>query len=94
VCHPGWLLRQANHILVASTVLGPWIHVGSKVHHLRPLPRGVDLEIRGRVRQVHEHKGHRFVDLDVVMADADGPGLVVDHRAIYEPRQLRPAPRT
>jgi hypothetical protein len=89
VCHPGWLLRRANEVLVSSVRLGPWIHVGSTIQHLRPLPREVALEVRGRVRDAYEHKGHRFVDLDVVIADADGPGVVIDHRAIYQPRQLR-----
>lgn len=89
VCHPGWVLRRANDVLVASVRLGPWIHVGSTVQHLRPLPRGMDLEVRGRVREAYEHKGHRFVDLDVVISDPDGPAVVIDHRAIYEPRQVR-----
>lgn len=91
VCHPGWLLRRANDVLVASVELGPWIHVGSTAHHLRPLPRAVDLEVRGRVRDTFERGGHRFVDLDVVITDgADGgPAVVVDHRAIHQPRQVR-----
>jgi acyl dehydratase len=88
-CHPGWVLRRANEVLVTSVRLGPWIHVGSTVQHLRPLPRGTELEVRGRVREAHEHKGHRFVDLDVVISDADGAAVVIDHRAIYEPRQVR-----
>lgn len=88
-CHPGWLLRRANEILVVSVELGPWIHVGSTVQHLRPLPRNTPLEVRGRVRDAHEHKGHRFVDLDVVISDDAGPGVVIEHRAIYQPRQVR-----
>lgn len=89
VCHPGWLLRRANEVLVTSVRLGPWIHVGSTVQHLRPLRRGAELEVRGRVRDAYEHKGHRFVDLDVVIADEAGTAVVIDHRAIYEPRQVR-----
>lgn len=88
-CHPGWLLRRANEVLVVSVELGPWIHVGSTVQHLRPVPRNAPLEVRGRVRDAYEHKGHRFVDLDVVISDDRGPGVVIDHRAIYQPRQVR-----
>lgn len=88
-CHPGWVLRRANQVLVASVALGPWIHVASTVQHLRPVPRGTDLEVRARVRDAREHNGHRLVDLDVVITDPDGPAVVIDHQAIYEPRQLR-----
>jgi 7,8-dihydro-6-hydroxymethylpterin-pyrophosphokinase len=52
--------------------------------------RDRQVEVRGRVREASEHKGHRFVDLDVVLSDDDGAAVVIDHRAIYEPRQLRP----
>lgn len=88
-CHPGWVLRRANQVLVTSVRLGPWIHVASTVQHLRPVPRHTDLEVRARVRDASEHKGHRLVDLDVVITDPDGPVVVIDHQAIYEPRQLR-----
>jgi acyl dehydratase len=88
VCHPGWLLRRANDVLVASVTLGPWIHVASTVWHLCPVGRHTDVEVRGRVRGDFERKGHRFVDLDVVVADPAGPAVVIDHRAIYRPRQL------
>ena len=89
-CHPGWVLRRANQVLVASVALGPWIHAGSTVQHLRPVGRGRELEVRARVREASEHKGHRFVDLDVVLSDDDGALVVIDHRVIYQPRQLRP----
>lgn len=90
-CHPGWVLRRANQVLVTSVELGPWIHVGSTVQHLRAAPRNVDLEVRGRVREARERNGHRLVDLDVVITDPDGPVVVIDHQAIYEPRQVRPS---
>jgi acyl dehydratase len=88
--HPGWLLRQANHLLSRNVTLGPWMHVGSLVDHLAPAPLGQPLEVQGFVRRAYEHKGHRFVLLAVVVHGPDGQPLCsVDHTAIYEPRQVR-----
>ncbi len=97
--HPGWLLRHANHSLSHTVLLGPWIHVGSVVRHHRPLPLGSELRTRGRITRAFERKGHRFVNLDVVLIDGTasaagrGPDPVVvatvEHTAIVEPRQVR-----
>lgn len=85
--HPGWLLSAANDVLVANVVLGPWMHVESRVQFLRPVSHGQTLQTRARVAGLSERKGHRFVDLDVVvLADGDR-AMAVRHVAIYEPRQ-------
>ena len=86
IAHPGWLLRQANYVLSASVRLPPWIHVSSDARHLRAVRDGQRLEIRGRVTDLFERKGHRFVELDVVyLADGD-PAMHVVHTAIWQPR--------
>jgi hypothetical protein len=88
VAHPGYLLRNANWILVANVKLGPWIHVGSEVQNFSAARDGERIATRGRVQAAYEKKGHRFVDLDLVMlADATRPLLRVLHTAIYQPRQ-------
>jgi acyl dehydratase len=88
--HPAWLLRPTNHILSNNVVLGPWMHVGSVIHHHRAVELGEELAVEGSVKRNYEHKGHRFVVLDVVMVDADrSVCCVVEHTAIYEPRQVR-----
>ena len=90
--HPGALLRHANTVLSQTVLLGPWIHVGSTVHHYGPVAVDESIEVRGVVTDNREHKGHRFVDLDVVLLGSDGGTRVwVEHTAIYEPRQLRHA---
>ncbi|GAC1376242.1 MAG: hypothetical protein NVSMB4_04920 [Acidimicrobiales bacterium] len=87
IAHPGWLLLDANQALVANVVLGPWIHVGSRVHNLRAVTDGQQISTRSRVAAEYERKGHRFVELDVVtMADGEA-ALVVRHTAIW---RLRP----
>jgi acyl dehydratase len=92
--HPGWLVRAANDILVRNVVLGPWIHVGSQVQHLGLAHLDEPLTVRALVMGVREHKGHGFVDLDVlVLGDADRPVARVAHTAIYEPRQVRETSR-
>jgi len=86
VCHPGFLARQANGVLHRNVELGPWIHVGSRVHHRGLVHDGDVLEVRGQVSAEYERKGHRFVDLDVEVT-ANGVAVwSASHTAIWLPR--------
>jgi acyl dehydratase len=88
VAHPGYLLRNANFVLAANVTLGPWIHVGSQVQHFAVALDGDSISTRARITSVYEKKGHRFVELDVLMvADDVRPLQQVHHTAIYQPRQ-------
>jgi acyl dehydratase len=86
--HPGYLLRKANDSLSRNVELGPWIHVSSEVHYLGTVTDGDRLDTHGRVLDVFERKGHRFVDLDVlVVRNTEAPAMRAHHTAIYEPRR-------
>jgi hypothetical protein len=87
--HPGQLLRLANLILRENVVLQPWIHTGSKVTNFAPGRIGDELSARGRVTANYERKGHRLVDIDIVLM-ANGATLLahVLHTAVYRLRQL------
>lgn len=90
--HPATLLRVCNWVLTENVLLGPWIHVGSKVRNFAPMPVGASLCGRGVVLRNYEHKGHRLVDLDVlVVIDGKVPAARILHTAIYLPRQVREA---
>jgi acyl dehydratase len=90
VAHPGWLLRDANYVLSHNVVLGPWIHVESVVRHHAPVVDGDPVETRATVTREWEHKGHRFVALDVgIFAGEDRLAAHVAHTAIYRPRRDR-----
>jgi len=84
IVHPGLLLEGANWVLMANVVLPAWLHVESDVHHRRPVSVGEELEVRARVAEVFERKGHRFVGLDV--AWMAGPEMVAaaHHTAIWQ----------
>ena len=83
--HPGYLLLAANWILVANVHLGPWMHVGSDVTNYGVVDDGDRVSTRGRVVRLFERKGHRFVDLDLLMVANDvRPVLHVRHTAIYD----------
>ncbi|MBV8850338.1 MAG: hypothetical protein JOZ16_12225 [Methylobacteriaceae bacterium] len=86
--HPGRILRLCNNALMDNVLLGPWIHVGSKVQHSSIARIGETLSVRARVAANYEKKGHRFVDLDTLVI-ANGARAVahVLHTAIY---RLRP----
>ena len=87
VAHPGWLVRDANYVLSSNVALGPWIHVESVTRHHGAVRDGDTVDARARVSREWEHRGHRFVELDVGLF-AGGDRLVarVTHTAIYRPR--------
>ncbi|MDZ7728505.1 MAG: hypothetical protein U5Q44_10140 [Dehalococcoidia bacterium] len=86
--HPGFLVRWANTILAQNVRLDPWIHVSSDVELHGTLRWGEAFTTRGRVTELFERKGHRFVRLDVLLHAADErPIMRVDHTAIYAIRK-------
>jgi acyl dehydratase len=85
--HPGLLPRLLNWALMHNVVLGPWIHVGSKVEHFAAARTGDELTVRAKVTGNYERKGHRFVELDgLVVANGKTPIARIAHTAIYRPR--------
>lgn len=86
--HPGYLIRKANDVLARNVELGPWIHVSSDVRFVGTATDGDELATFGRVLDVFERKGHRFVELDVlVVRNGRQPVMRARHTAIYEPRK-------
>ena len=82
--HPGQVLRLCNQALVQNVVLGPWIHVGSRVRNLAAARVGAVLTARARVTDNAERKGHRFVELDCWVVDGAGAAVAqVLHTAIW-----------
>ena len=86
--HPALMLRLANSALKENVKLGPWIHAASSIRHCGLAHAGESLAAHAVVAANYERKGHRFVDLDVVIV-ADGRRAVaqVRHTAIYRLRQ-------
>lgn len=85
--HPGVLQRIMNKVLVDNAILGPWIHVGSRMQLLVAASAGDELVARARVTGNYEKKGHRFVELDaLVVANGHTPVARCQHIAIYLPR--------
>jgi len=86
--HPGLLQRVMNKVLVDNAILGPWIHVGSRMQLLNAARRGDELTARAKVTGNYEKKGHRFVELDaLVVANGRTPVAHCQHTAIYQPRE-------
>ncbi len=92
LAHPALLLRACNWALSHNVELGPWIHVGSKVQHVRLARVGDEISVCARVSGNYEHKGHWFVELDAqVVANDRVPLARIAHTAIYRPRQVAAA---
>ncbi len=86
--HPGLLQRVMNRVLVDNAILGPWIHVGSRMQLLSAGHAGDEITARARVTGNYEKKGHRFVELDaLVVANGTTPLAHCRHIAIYQPRE-------
>ena len=89
LAHPGLLLRLCNLALRENVVLPPWIHTGSHVTNYAVAHVGDELSARARVAANYERKGHRLVDLDVMLI-ANGQTVLahVVHTAVYRLRHL------
>jgi acyl dehydratase len=86
IAHPGWILRDANYVLSSNVRLGPWIHVESIVQHHDVVRDGEEVTARALVTREWDHKGHRFVELDVLHLANLRPVARTHHTAIYRPR--------
>jgi len=86
--HPGLLPRVMNKVLVDNAILGPWIHVGTRMQLLSASRIGDELTARAKVIGNYDKKGHRFVELDaLVVANGRTPLAHCHHTAIYQPRE-------
>src|SRR5207302_4098755 len=86
--HPGLLQRVMNKALVDNAILGPWIHVGSRMQLLSAATSGDVITARAKVIGNYDKKGHRFVELDaLVVANGKTPLAHCHHIAIYQPRE-------
>jgi acyl dehydratase len=86
--HPGLIQRVMNRVLVDNAILGPWIHVGSRMQLVSAARAGDELTARAKVTGNYEKKGHRFVELDaLVVANGKTPLAHCQHIAIYQPRE-------
>lgn len=86
--HPGLIQRVMNRVLVDNAILGPWIHVGSKMQLLSAARTGDEITARAKVTGNYDKKGHRFVELDaLVVANGTTPLAHCWHLAITQPRE-------
>jgi hypothetical protein len=90
--HPVIIARTGNWALNHNVVLGPWMHVGSRLQHFAAAHIGDELSVRACITSNYQHKGHRFVEVDVqVLANRRTPLARIAHTAIWLPRQLAAA---
>jgi acyl dehydratase len=86
--HPGLLPRVMNKVLVDNAIMGPWIHVGTRMQLLSAARIGDELTARAKVVGNYDKKGHRFVELDaLVIANGRTALAHCHHIAIYQPRE-------
>jgi hypothetical protein len=87
VCHPAYLIAQANETLMRNVALGSWIHTASETRHCGLAREGAKLSLRGRVADLYSRRGHEFIVLDLAFfADQGRPIAQVKHMAIIRLR--------
>jgi hypothetical protein len=85
--HPGQILQLANRALMQNVILGPWIHLSSKVRHYAIAHVGSELSLRSKITSNLVVKGHATVEFDaVVVADGRQTVAEISHVAIWRPR--------
>jgi hypothetical protein len=88
LAHPAIILGLANEILMHNYALGPWIHSASEVRNASPARDGDILEVRGKIVDAYERKGHEFVVLDVAILNSGSLASRIRHTAIWQPRRV------
>jgi acyl dehydratase len=82
--HPGMLIQGANWVLSSNVVMPAWLHVETTVRHLRSLRVGEEVEVRGRIADSFERKGHSFVAVDVSWVAGTDEVATARHTAIWK----------
>lgn len=78
------LLSLSNDVLVRNFVMSAWVHVSSHVRNHQLLGADETLEVRARIADVFERKGHKFLTAEVCVLDSGGRlAQSVRHAAIW-----------
>jgi hypothetical protein len=75
---------------MANIALGPWIHTETRAQHFASPDNGEETQVRARIQDSFEKKGHVFVVADVQWLGRGGRALArAVHTAIVRPAQVR-----
>ena len=84
----GFLLSQANEIVILNVDLGPWIHTSSTVWNFAIPNDGEHISVRGRVDESGEKRGNEIITLDLTYSGQGERAIArVRHSAIIHLRQ-------
>ena len=83
--HPALWPALANEVLMQNIALGPWIHTASETRHLALPHDGERIELRGRVVELQEKRGHEIIVADLcAFGDGERPLVQIRHSAIIK----------
>ena len=87
IAHPAVILGLANELLMHNYILGPWIHAASEVRNANLAHDGEHVQVRGKIVDAYERKGHEFVVLDVAILRGEVLISQIRHTAIWKLRK-------
>jgi hypothetical protein len=85
VAHPAWIATGVNDLLSRTIEfpLGRWIHAGTTVHSLAPIPSGATIRLIGQIQRLFERARRSFADV-AILVRADGrPSMVFITTIVY-----------
>jgi hypothetical protein len=86
--HPAIVLGLANELLMHNYTLGPWIHSSSEIRNAKAVRDGELVQVRGKIADAYERKGHEFIVLDIAILSAGSLVSRIRHTAIWKPRKI------
>jgi hypothetical protein len=84
LCHPGWVLQQANQAIAREFRMPPWIHVSSRIACYRAPRVGDTVEVSAVPLETWERQGNRYALLRVAMTIAGQAALEIGHKTILQ----------
>ncbi len=83
--HPAWVVSAVNGVLRQTIAFsdGQWVHAGTAITHLMPIPSGAQVLITGRVARLFSAATRDFAVIEA-LACADGvPAMIMELTIVY-----------
>lgn len=83
--HPAWVVSAVNGVLRETIAFadGRWVHAGTAITHLAPIPSGARVSIAGRVSSLFSTAAHDFAVVEALASTAGVPAMAMELTIVY-----------